>query len=121
MTLFKRLVGATKSTQFEVESGASPDGLVIKVRHALLWWPRFGSWVWNYTTCLTVAVPWWWLTQTDQKSLQLYATMYWGFVGARKKKGGRLAIDVSLGRLFPCGKKRSGIRIIFLGISFNFM
>ena len=41
-----------------------------------------------------------------------YALGLW--VGGRKQKGGKLA-DVSLGQIFPCGKKRNenGVRSYF--------
>ena len=47
--------------------------------------------------------------------------MYWGFVGGgRRKKGGRLATDVSLGQIFPCGKKNIYIEdlkeLLFYGL-----
>ena len=41
---------------------ASPDGLVAKIQHTLLWWPEPHSQAQNHTTCLSVAMLWWWLT-----------------------------------------------------------
>ena len=40
----------------------SPGGLVVNCSPTLLQWPGFGSQVWAYTTCLSVATLWWWLT-----------------------------------------------------------
>ena len=37
---------------------ASPDGLAVKVQHALLWQPGFSSRAQNHTTCLSVAILW---------------------------------------------------------------
>lgn len=78
-----------------MHSRGNPDDLVVKI-----WWPRFVSQAWKHTTHLLVAMLWWWLTQKNQKNLQLYTTMYWGLgrgKEGKRKKGGRLAIDVSLG------------------------
>ena len=43
--------------------GASPDGLVVKIRHTPLCQSRFGSQARNHTTCLSLAVRWQQLTQ----------------------------------------------------------
>ena len=62
----------------------SPDGLVVKVRHALLRQLGFASRWWNHTTCLSVAMLWWRLMQRHLG----YRTMYWGFVGLGERQIG---------------------------------
>ena len=43
-------------SQFKITNlRASPDGLMVKVQHALRWWPRFSSQAWNHTTHLSVS------------------------------------------------------------------
>ena len=54
--------------------------------HALLQLPGFGSWAQNHTTCLSVAMLWWQLTQKNQKNLQLYTNMYGDFAGEKEEK-----------------------------------
>ena len=89
----------------------SADRPAVKVWCALPWWPEFGSRVWNHAAHLSVAVLWQHLMWKNQKNLQLYTTVSWGFEGAQMKKikEGRLATDVSLGWIFPCKKKKSAL------------
>ena len=48
---------------------------------------------------------WRWLTK-NQKDLQLeYTPMYWSFGEEKKRERGRLARDVSSGRIFPSQQK----------------
>ena len=78
---------------------ASPDGLVVKVRHSPLQQPKFSSWSQNHATHLSAAMLWWLLAKKNWKDVQLgYPMMYWGF--GEKTKGGRLATDVSSGESF---------------------
>ena len=42
---------------------ASPDGPMVKVWPLLLPWPGLVSWAQNHSTCLLVAMLWWWLTE----------------------------------------------------------
>ena len=40
------------------------------VQHAPFQWPRFSSWEWTYTTYMSVAMPWWWLTYKKKEDWQ---------------------------------------------------
>ena len=40
------------------DSWASPDGLMVKVQCAPLWWPGFSSRAYNHTTQISVAMLW---------------------------------------------------------------
>ena len=86
---------------------ANPDGLAVKVQSAPLQQPEFCSQVWNHTTCLSAAMLWWWLTQKNQKNLQLYTTMYWDFgLGGRKKEEGWQQM-LAQGKSSPEKKKKA--------------
>lgn len=67
----------------------SPDGLVVKVPCSQ--WPGFISCSQNHATYLSVGLLWQWLTQKNQKDLQLgYTTMHWGLGEKKKKKEAKI-------------------------------
>ena len=85
-TYFRFPCSMTFIMNIKVFLRASPDGLVVKVWLTLLPPPRFNSRAGIYTTHLSVAILWWWLTEKNQKNLQLYTTMYWVFGGEKEEK-----------------------------------
>ena len=53
---------------------SSPEGLLVTVRHAPPQQGRLGSWAWNHTARLSVAMLWWQLTlkkEEDWQQIQL--------------------------------------------------
>ena len=84
---------STSAFNLKTAPGASPDGLVVKIRCVPLQQPRFGSWAQTYTAHLSVAMLWQWLTCKKQKNLQLCPG---ALVGERRRIAKRCYLRASL-------------------------